>query len=241
MNCLVIAAGYGSRLSSVSGSKPLTPIAGTPMIERAIQTAAAAGATRFVVVTGHEAERLESFLDDFAARSGLDITAVRTDDWSRPNGYSVMSGAAALDGDYLLLMSDHLFDPAILKKLIAKGPHPNGLTLAVDYRLHNPLIDPADATRVAVGPDGMIRAIGKGLSSFDATDTGAFLASPALKDAIGRSIAGGGKGSLSEGVQILADANRAATMDTGDLWWLDVDEPQSLESAERYMSEARRA
>ena len=40
MDCLIIAAGHGSRLRGVSPSKPLTPVAGVPLIERVIRAAA---------------------------------------------------------------------------------------------------------------------------------------------------------------------------------------------------------
>ena len=45
MNCLIIAAGHGSRLREISPSKPLTPVAGMPLIEQVIRAAAAGGAT----------------------------------------------------------------------------------------------------------------------------------------------------------------------------------------------------
>ena len=62
MNCVVLAAGLGTRLRGISDSKPLTPVAGRPLIEHVVRRAADAGASRFVVVTGHQAERLEPFL-----------------------------------------------------------------------------------------------------------------------------------------------------------------------------------
>ena len=58
MDALIIAAGYGSRLASISPSKPLTPVCDVPIIELSIRQAMLAGVTRVVVVTGHEAARL---------------------------------------------------------------------------------------------------------------------------------------------------------------------------------------
>jgi choline kinase len=42
---------------------------------------------------------------------GVSVTPVRIPDWDRPNGFSVLAGARAICGAFLLLMSDHLFDP----------------------------------------------------------------------------------------------------------------------------------
>lgn len=236
MICLIIAAGFGSRLASISGSKPLTPIAGAPLIEHVIRRAAAGGASGFVVVTGHEADRLEVFLGALAERLALPITCVRTEDWRRPNGYSVVSAADVLPGRFLLMMADHLFDPTIISSLIAAGVEDGQLRLAVDRRLDNPLIDPEDATRVALDGDRIVR-IGKMIEPFDATDTGVFLMTAAIHDAIRDSIRQGGVGSLSGGVQILADAGKAQVYDVGERWWLDVDEPLSYSQAEAYFAE----
>lgn len=225
MDCLIIAAGHGSRLREVSPSKPLTPVAGVPLIERVIRAAATGGATRFVVATGHEAERLERFL----ATLPFHIEPVRVADWDLPNGHSVLAGAARIAGDYLLTMSDHLFDPAIVAGLIAAPPA--ALTLAVDRDLAGPLLDMDDATKVETGEGGTIVRIGKTLASFDAIDTGLFRATPALAGAIG---AGGG--SLSEGVQRLADRGEAATLDVTGLRWLDVDDPAALAKAEAMLA-----
>lgn len=227
MICLILAAGLGTRLRGVSESKPLTPVAGMPLIEHVIRRASAGGATRFVVVTGHEAGRVEAFL------AGLDlpIVCVRAEDWTRPNGHSVLAGSAAIDGDYLLSMSDHLFDPEIVRRLLA-GPR-SGMTLAVDYNLSGPLLDIDDATKVDVAADGRILRIGKAISPYNAIDTGLFLATPELAEAIRADIAAGGGGSLSEGMQRLADAGRAATVDAGSARWIDVDSPAMLTFAEQ--------
>ena len=238
MKCLIIAAGHGSRLRSLSDSKPLAMINGAPLIEHVIRRARAGGASDFLVVTGHRAEELDAFLAGLAERIGVPVATVRTPDWDRPNGYSVLSGAERLDGDYLLMMSDHLIAPEIVERLIAHRRPDAALTLAVDRRLDYPLTDLDDATKVRLSADEAIEAIGKKLDRFDAIDTGVFLATPALAGALGRSIAEGGGGSLSEGVQALADERRAYALDIGDAWWIDVDDPKSLRLAERELGEA---
>jgi 1L-myo-inositol 1-phosphate cytidylyltransferase len=230
MNCLIIAAGHGSRLRHLSPSKPLTPVAGVPLIEHVVRAAAAGGATAFTVVTGHEAERVEAFL---ATLTDFPVRTVRVADWDLPNGHSVLAGARAIEGDYLLTMADHLFDPQIVRRLVASPPTP--LTLAVDRDLANPLLDMDDATKVETGAGGGIVRIGKALERFDAIDTGLFRASPALAEAIG---AGGG--SLSEGVQRLADRGLARTLDVTGLVWLDVDDAAALAKAETYQRSRQR-
>ena len=234
MNCLILAAGLGSRLRGLSESKPLTPIAGVPLIEHVVRRAAAGGATRFLVVTGHEAEGLEAFLAELQFRLAVPIGWERTADWTRPNGHSLLTGAEVLGGDYLLSMADHLFDPAIVAKLLECA----GVTLAVDRNIAGPLLDIDDATKVQVADNGSIERIGKTLGCYNAVDTGLFRATPALAEAIRADITAGGGGSLSEGVQRLADAGLASTVDIGASRWIDVDSPAMLALAEAFVTDS---
>lgn len=232
MDALIIAAGFGSRLRDISDSKPMTPIAGIPLLELGVRQAKAAGVERVVVVTGHEAERLESVLPALGERAGIPVVARRVADWSKPNGWSVLAGASVIAGDYLLMMSDHIFSAPILTSLARQGGTDRGVTLAIDRRCDNPLVDPDDATWVKLDGAGFITAIGKTIPQYDAVDCGAFLATPELARAIQAAIDEGKAGSLSEGMQRLADAGRAATMDIGSAWWLDVDDPRAYALAE---------
>jgi 1L-myo-inositol 1-phosphate cytidylyltransferase len=232
MKCLIIAAGQGTRLRSVAPSKPLARIAGTPLIEHIVRRAAEAGAGEFVVVTGYEAEPVEAFLGDLAGRTGLRIETVRNSDWARPNGLSVLAAEARLGGEFILLMSDHLFDPAILRDMIAADRSGADLILAADFAVGNPMLDLDDATKIELGEDGRIVRIGKLLPSYDAVDTGIFIAGPPLLEALRASLAAGGSGSLSEGVQALADSGRAFVRDCGGRWWLDVDDEAAFAKAE---------
>ena len=233
---MIIAAGYGSRLRDLSDSKPLTPVAGIPLIELGVRQAHAAGARRVVVVTGHEAERLETFLAELTARTGIEVVPARVADWSLPNGHSVMAGSAKVrelgGSNYLLMMADHIFAVEILSRLAHADAADRGVTLAVDVRTDSPLVDPDDATWVQTDGLGRIRAIGKTIPEFDVVDCGAFLATPELAEAIAAAIAAGKSGSLSDGMQHLADQGRAAVMEVAGAWWLDVDDPRAHALAE---------
>lgn len=232
MDALIIAAGYGTRLRELSESKPLTPVGGVPLLELGVRQARAAGVERVVVVTGHQAIEIEKFLPSLSARVGIPVISERVLHWSTPNGYSVMAGAAKISGDYLLMMADHIFEDGILERLARQGTKSRGVTLAIDRRLDNPLIDPEDATWVKTDADGRIEAIGKTIPEYDAVDCGAFLATPELAAAIQAAITAGKSGSLSDGMQRLADAGRAATMDIAEAWWIDVDDPRAHAIAE---------
>jgi 1L-myo-inositol 1-phosphate cytidylyltransferase len=232
VKCLILAAGQGTRLRSVAESKPLAEVNGTPLLEHVVRLARAGGASGFVVVTGYEAERVEAFLPGLASRMGVPVEAVRNPEWAKPNGVSVLAAAERLGPEFLLLMSDHLFDPAIVADLLRGRRAGAALTLAADYGMTNPELDLDDATKLDVDGDGRIRRIGKTIEGYNAVDTGIFLTTPALPEAIRAAVADGASGSLSDGVQRLAGEGRARAFDIGARWWIDVDDEAAWRRAE---------
>jgi 1L-myo-inositol 1-phosphate cytidylyltransferase len=223
----------GLRLREIAPLKPLAPLLGAPLISHVIDCALEGGATEFVIVTGYEGAKLEKFLYALAAGRGLRLSCVRNPDWRGSNGLSVAAAGPVLNDKFLLLMSDHLFDPQIVRDLLNAGRDDPGVVLAVDRRLDSPVVDLEDVTRVEVGSDGRIRRIGKLISGYNAFDTGIFLASPLLIQAIQNSVAAGGIGSISEGMQQLADQGLASAFDIGDRFWIDIDDPAAFGRAER--------
>jgi len=87
-----------------------------------IGSAHAGGIDEFVVVIGYEGDRLEGFLGDLSARAGLTIETVRNPEWRGANGLSVLAAEPFLGGRFVLMMADHLFDPGILRDLLAQRP-----------------------------------------------------------------------------------------------------------------------
>ena len=237
MDGLILAAGFGSRLRDLFPSKPLARVNGVTLLEISLRQLASAGVTRAVIVTGYEASKVEGAVEELRESLSLEILTARVEDWEKPNGYSVMAGAALLPAQYLLVMCDHILSSPILEGLAVSASEACDVTLAIDRQTVSPLIDPDDATWVETGNSGLIKHIGKGLTDFNAVDCGAFLATPGLADAVGEAIAQGRQGSLSDGMQILASRGRASTHDVGDAWWMDVDDPKAHAMAEELLEE----
>lgn len=232
MKCLIIAAGKGSRLWRKGNTKSLIPLLGIPLIERVIRSATEAGIEDFYVVSGYNGEHVRPFLDGLAPRCHIAMTHLINDDWEKDNGLSVLTAKEHLSEPFLLLMADHLFDPGILRELMAQPPGQGELTLAIDSNTANPLVDMDDVTRVQ-HDHGKLVAIGKDLADFNGFDTGFFLCPPALFGALERSAADQGDTSLSGGVRRLAAEGKVNVLDIRDRFWLDVDDPEALGKAER--------
>ena len=231
MNCLIIAAGMGVRIRPLGESKPLVTVNGIPLIERVMHLAREGGVDRFVIVTGFNGARVRAFLDDFSRRTDTPITHVENENWDQPNGISVLKARPHLQQPFLLLMSDHLFDPTIIPDLTASPPAEGETILAVDHRIDNTLIDLDDVTRVEEQQGRLLR-IGKGLPQYNAFDTGIFYSTPGLFDALETSIETTEDASLSGGMRILAAEGKARTFDIGDRFWLDIDIPEEAGAAE---------
>lgn len=231
MKCLIIAAGKGTRLQQISDSKPLTPILGIPLIERVIRSAIKAGANDFYVITGYQEGRVRAFLEDLACRLGIPITTIVNKVWEKENGYSVLRAREYLREPFLLLMADHLFDPAIVRELMEFPLDDDEIILAVDGNTHNSLVDLEDVTRVKTEGRKILR-IGKGLKDLNGFDTGIFICTPVIFDALEQSRLDYGDTSLTGAMRVLSADGRAIAIETNGHFWIDVDDPAALKRAE---------
>ena len=237
MQAVIIAAGAGSRLTGDNESKPLTNVSGVALIERAINQIVMAGVNEVLVVTGYQAEMLEEFLARLSERTQIEIRTHRLDEWTKPNGHSVLAAARLIDGPYLLAMSDHICDPQLISGLLDRGAPESGLVLAVDYQLGRPTIDINDATKVYCPDRRQIEFIGKEISNYNAIDTGFFLATPSLRETLEKLCTQEECISLSNAVQRLANCGQAYVHDIGAHWWIDVDDLRMLAIAETLIKE----
>ena len=64
MQAVILAAGFGSRLKSVSGSKakPLLEVGGRPLILHQLETLADHGIGPVLVVVGHQADEVQGII-----------------------------------------------------------------------------------------------------------------------------------------------------------------------------------
>lgn len=230
MQCLIIAAGRGSRMRQRGASKPLIPILGVPMIERVIRTATEVGADEFYVVTGHRRDAVGDFLARLTERLAIPITPLVNEEWEKDNGLSVLKARDVLRERFLLLMADHLFEAALALAVTTNAVGDEAVALAVDRNTRNPLVDMADVTRVKAEA-GKIRNIGKGLVDFNGFDTGVFLCSPAIFEALEQRKKEGDT-TLTGAVRQLGAEERARAISVRG-FWIDVDDSVAFHKAEK--------
>jgi len=231
MKCLIIAAGEGSRLSNRGDSKPLIPLLGVPLIERVMLNANKVGLRDFYIVTGYNGEKVRKHLNQFSQNHDITITYLINEEWEKQNGLSVLKAKDQIKENFILLMADHVFDENILARLMETENGDSEVRLAVDYNIDNKMVDVDDVTKVLVDGNDRIINIGKDIKEYNAYDTGIFLCSPAIFEALEESVANGDS-SLSGGMKILAKNKKARIFDIKENYWIDVDDEKAFKKAE---------
>jgi choline kinase len=228
--CLILAAGNGRRITSMSGGlpKPLVKIHGQPLLEHVMLDAHEAGLNRFVVVVGYGADVMRRWFASWSP-DGMSVTLVENSEYHKDNGVSVLKARNYLNGEFLLLMADHIFEADTARVLLNQRLRKDEVILAVDSKLDD-IFDLEDVTKVKRKGDHIV-TIGKEIPEYDAYDTGMFLCSRALFDVL-ESAKKNGNCSLSDGMRILGRGRRLRAFDIGDAFWQDVDTPEALTYAE---------
>jgi choline kinase len=229
-DAVVLAAGNGDRFKNgTRQSKLLEPVLGRPLILRTLATAVEAGISSFHIVLGYQAEKLREVVERGAPyRTALHF--IYNADWHLENGVSVLAVRERLrDRRFALLMGDHLFEAAVLSRLLQMAMRADESVLAIDARPAPPDVA-AEATKVRMSGN-RITAIGKDLGTYDALDTGLFVCAPALFAALDIARQGGDT-TLSGGIRQLAARGLMRGADVGAATWCDIDTLSDLATAE---------
>ncbi len=243
MKALIIAAGEGTRLNRLTEDKPkpLIQLLGLSLIERVLLTAKQAGIGEFFIVVGYLGDRIISKLGD-GSRYGVEINYIENKEWQKGNGVSVLNAREFLDENFILLMSDHIFDARILSELIDYDGR-SAVVLAVDRR------EPLSGDTKVLEKNGRIIDIGKDIENQNGIDTGIFLCSPEIFSYVEEAVKEGNT-ELADGI---AEAARNEDAEIFDItliesyaskmrkeikpWWIDVDTEEDLRRAKEMIIE----
>ncbi len=229
-------AGAGSRLrgSAQSLPKPLIPVLGRPLISFTIEALARAGIKTVNAIVGFESTSLISKIEPLIP-ANMQFRWIDNHQWQKQNGISLLCAAEHVAAPFLLTMSDHIFDRAIVDSIISHGDC-NELNLAIDRKLDS-IFDLPDAMKVQTRGDRIV-GIGKNLVNYDAIDTGLFIC-PLEIFAYLEKAKQHDDCSLADGVRLMAADDKVRAIDIGDAWWADIDTPAMLQNAESAMRESR--
>lgn len=117
MKAIILAAGRGVRLGSHTADKPksLIPVGGKPLLQRSMENLKAAGFEKVTIVVGYRHEMIEEMLAKNFPPSFYQT--VMNPDYTRGSGSSLMCAVNAMEGDFVIVESDLLYDTQVLKRM----------------------------------------------------------------------------------------------------------------------------
>jgi choline kinase len=241
MRAVVLAGGLGSRLNAQSERvipKPTFQLLGRKLADWTLLGLAGAGVTEVVMVVGFKADEVMDAFGD-GERLGLRIRYVGNPHYRKPLAHSPLAARDAIRADetFVLVMADHVFDPAVIRDFVAAPHRPGTCVLAVD-RSRDLVADLDDAAKVKTDPADPTRMVlnKKVLAEYDCVDTGLFKCTPVLFGALDRAIAAG-EPSISAATELLASEGRMFVWDVGGRKWADVDTHADLGAVEAKMAD----
>lgn len=246
-DAVILMAGEGSRLregyggqAQLPGSnktflKPFVSVLGRPLISYTLEALMCAKIKTVHFVVGYESERIIAQVKQLIP-SGVNVSFIENRDWRKQNGISLLAAAGKVGAPFLLTMSDHLFDKAIVGRLLDNFD-PGLLNIAVDRKLDS-IFDLADAMKVQTRGN-IVTGIGKDLRDYDAVDTGLFVCPLEIFDYLEKAKSHNSQNdcSLADAVRLMAGDDKVRPIDIGANWWQDIDTPQMLEHAEEEMAQ----
>lgn len=155
MKAVILAAGIASRLRPLTDHKPkcLLEIGTKCLLERAIDGLLANGLQEFIIVTGYLQEQITHFITSHYPN--LKAEFIYNEKYASTNNiYSLwLAGEQVKGHSVLLLDSDIIFDPALVRAVLA-SPFENSLALNAH---------PLSEEEIKVIPDekGMVQEISK--------------------------------------------------------------------------------
>lgn len=227
----MLAAGSGSRLKAGEGSfalpKPLVPLAGKPLLEHVLTRLVTIEPRRIIVVLGHGHQQIEQFLNELDL--GIEIAPVINPAPERENGYSLLQAEGLVGESFLVVMADHLVDPAIYR---AAAGH-RGLGLGVDFAPRPYLV--GEATKVLVEDERIVR-IGKDIEKWDGLDTGVFSLTPQAFRVLHR-LEGRPRLTLTDMArELIAMGKPLVAIDVSGRRWFDIDTNEDLKRSLELLS-----
>lgn len=235
MKAIILSAGQGSRLGSLTHDRPkcLIEFAGRSLLDRQLDTLVANGIDEVVVVTGFRDDQIEASL---AKRVGAPKVRTVFNPFYKvaDNLGSLFVARYELDGDVLVWNGDTLVSEELMRRVVANGEQA-GICVTIDRKDN---YDPDDM-KVIAADDGRLRAIGKRIATGVNAESIGLLAfrgdgAERFRTAIEKAMR------TSEGTTIwylrvihhLAQNGDVWTYDIAGEQWGEVDFPEDVASAE---------
>ncbi|MFD1515158.1 bifunctional sugar-1-phosphate nucleotidylyltransferase/acetyltransferase [Halomarina rubra] len=121
MQAVILAAGEGTRMRPLTHStpKPMLPVADRPLVAHTATDAVEAGADELVFVVGYEGEAVREYFGEELA--GVPVSYASQEE-QLGTAHAVLQAREHLDGEFVVLNGDDLYDRAAIADLFEGGP-----------------------------------------------------------------------------------------------------------------------
>lgn len=238
MKAIILSAGQGRRLLPLTATSPkcLLNIGGRAVLEWQVKTLAGAGIDDIVVVTGYGGDKIRELINTHLAQFGA--RTLYNPDYARSdNLVSCWTARNEMNGNFLLLNGDTLFEPAVIGTLFNSPRFPITVTVSSKEKYDS------DDMKVTIEVDRLIR-IGKKLPADRVSaesigliyfrDQGPEIFRNALEQSL-ENPESRGKWYLSV-VDKIAAGQPVMTCSITGLKWCEIDYPKDLKPAESMVS-----
>jgi choline kinase len=238
VNAVLLAAGLGSRLGSLTRDLPkaLIPVGGRPLLAHALAFAGRLRPSRIVVVGGFCFPLVKEALAQF--RGDLPLELVENPRFRDGNLVSLLTAKPLVTEGFLVMNVDHIYRPAIAAVV---APEVDRVTafIDIDRQLGD---DDMKVERGAGGRHDRMVAIAKTLTKFDCGYVGMTRVPTTMLgrywDEADRALAEEGRAIHVERIlaRLAKTADAPACRDISGHGWLEVDTPDERAGAEAALS-----
>ncbi len=244
MKAVILSAGQGKRLLPLTADRPkcLLPLAGKSVLGWQLEVLAANGVELVTVVTGYGAGLVDDEIGkEYVKRLGLRVETLYNREFATSdNLVSCWRARSLMEGDFLLINGDTIFEKKALERLLAGAREPVTVTISRKSAYD------ADDMKVRLDGERLVR-IGKDLAldEVDGESIGMILFRDRGGDWFRRSL---GKALENEAarrrwylsvIDEMASEDRVWTCSVAGLDWQEIDFPEDLERAEKLVQAGR--
>ncbi len=225
---IVLADDRSPRKVNGSGYvKALAKVSGLPLIIRNLRTLHAAGVEEAIVVTGYESRQISRAIGRYHV--GIPVTEVYNPHWELGSAHSVISAADWVNGPCLLVPSDHMYPPSLVRRMMNFPAPVDSVVLAVDYRMDE-VFDENECLKVHLSGERAVD-VGRSLEVPDAIAPGMVRISTHLVNTLSRVIRDADL-SVLDCLRAMARQGRIRTLDVRNARWISISSPQARRDAE---------
>lgn len=220
MEAVILAAGRGMRFGNITDKKPkpLIKVCGKPLIYWALKSLSYAGIDKAYIVTGYKHRIIENELTD----TPIPIEFIYNSNWDKGNLTSLSTARKKVFKSFVLMMSDHLFDPTIIQDIV-EMQQKKSCILAVQKKYQQ---DSGD-TKVMVKNEEALSNGKKIIGNY--VDCGLFRCTQEIFRYVNKCILKGNN-ELRDAMNLCAKDGEMQVMNINDRLFVDVDTTDDLRS-----------